>query len=342
MPVNPATRRLRWWKEVLAVVAFDAVYEWTSSKAAGAHAVAGDHARQIVHVERSVGIFREQAIQHWFLPHRLLIEASDLFYSTVHFVLPVVTLVWLFRRFPERYVRWRNALAWMTGLGLIGFITYPLLPPRFLSSNFAFVDTLNVIGGIGSWDSALMKDAGNLYAAMPSLHIAWALWCVFALVPVVQRRWVKALLILHPFVTLFSIVVTANHYFLDALGGVVVFTAGVAITKLPRPAFTFSPLASLRRVVPLPSGLGLPAVWLEASRSWLDASRTWLDASRARLAALTEAMPPRGRQRPPGADAPSPASPPATSGGRPGAHPAASSPDPSDDDDNPAQVGVGA
>src|SRR5207302_714228 len=182
MPVNPATRRLRWWKEVLAVVAFDAVYEWTSSKAAGAHAVAGDHAHQIVQAERSLGIFREHAIQQWFLPHRLLIEASDLFYSTVHFVLPVFTLIWLFRRFPERYVRWRNALAWMTGLGLVGFIAYPLLPPRFLPSSFGFVDTLNVVGGIGSWDSALMKDAGNLYAAMPSLHIAWALWCAFALV----------------------------------------------------------------------------------------------------------------------------------------------------------------
>src|SRR5947208_2932779 len=105
--VNPATRRLRWWKEVLAVVAFDAVYEWTSAKAAGARGVAGAHAQQIVDVERSAGIFREQAVQHWFLPHRFLIEASDLFYSTLHFVLPVVTLVWLFRRFPERYDRWR-------------------------------------------------------------------------------------------------------------------------------------------------------------------------------------------------------------------------------------------
>src|SRR5205823_4920324 len=175
----------------------------------------------------------------WFLPHRLLIEASDLFYSTVHFVLPVVTLVWLFRRFPERYVRWRNALAWMTALGLIGFITYPLLPPRFLSTNFGFVDTLNVVGGIGSWDSALMKDAGNLYAAMPSLHVAWALWCVFALVPVIRRRWVKALLILHPSFTLFSSVVTANHSFLDALGGSVVSPHGVACSRAPGPSFTF-------------------------------------------------------------------------------------------------------
>lgn len=284
--MNAATRRLRWWKEILAVVAFDAVYEWTSEKAAGARAVAGHHAQQIVHTERWLGVFREQAVQQWFLPHRLLIEASDLFYSTVHFVLPVATLVWLFRRFPERYVRWRNALAWMTALGLIGFITFPLLPPRFLPSNFGFVDTLNAVGGIGSFDSALMKDAGNLYAAMPSLHIAWALWCVFALVPVVRRRWIKALLILHPAATLFTIIVTGNHYFLDAAGGVVVFSLGVAIANIPRPAFTFAPLASVRRALEPVTRIPVPAAWLD-----------WLNASRARLPLSAEALRLRARRR---------------------------------------------
>ena len=332
MPVNPATRRLRWWKEVLAVVAFDLVYEWTSSKAAGAHAVASSHAGQIVHTEQTLGLFREHAIQQWFLPHRLLIEASDLFYSTVHFVLPVVTLVWLFRRFPERYVRWRNALAWMTGLGLIGFIAFPLLPPRFLPSSFGFVDTLNVIGGIGSWDSALMKDAGNLYAAMPSLHIAWALWCVFALVPLVRRRWVKALLILHPFVTLFTIVVSANHYFLDAAGGVLVFTLGVAIARLPRPTFTVSPLASLTRV-PHPAWTAVAVGWLRTAGHWLEGAPGHLAA---RLAALAEPLRPRGARRRPAASA-------ALSGPPTAAASTTAAPSPrGDGDDTPTEVSVTA
>lgn len=330
--MNTATRRLRWWKEILAVVAFDVVYEWTSSKAAGAHAVAGTHAGQIVHAERSLGIFREHAVQQWFLPHRLLIEASDLFYSTVHFVLPVVTLIWLFRKFPERYVRWRNALAWMTGLGLVGFIVYPLLPPRFLPASFGFVDTLNVIGGIGSWDSSLMKDAGNLYAAMPSLHIAWALWCVFALVPVVRRRWIKALLILHPFVTLFTIVVTANHFFLDAAGGVVVFTLGVTIARLPRPAFTVSPLAGLGRVLPSPAWLTLPAGWLRTAGAWIDAAP-------GLLASLAEPLRRRALRGPRRRPAPSRA----ISGAQSGPTSAtAAQPTPGDGDDSPAEVGVGA
>jgi hypothetical protein len=333
MPVNPGTRRLRWWKEVLAIVAFDLVYEWTSSKAAGAHAVAGTHASQIVHAERSLGIFGEHAIQQWFLPHRLLIEASDLFYSTVHFVLPVVTLVWLFRRFPERYIRWRNALAWMTGLGLVGFIAFPLLPPRFLPSSFGFVDTLNVIGGIGSWDSALMKDAGNLYAAMPSLHIAWALWCVFALVPVVRRRWIKALLILHPFVTLFTIIVTANHYFLDAAGGVVVFTLGVAITQLPRPAFTVSPIAALSGVLPHPAWLQVPAGWLRAADSWLTSAP-------GRIVSLVDPLRVSGLRRRPPTSGAVPGVP--SSGAEPGATGAPTAPPAADGDDSPTEVGVSA
>ncbi|HEX6475783.1 MAG TPA: phosphatase PAP2 family protein [Acidimicrobiales bacterium] len=323
--MNPATRRLRWWKEVLAIVAFDLVYEWTSAKAAGAHAVASTHAGWIVDAERSLGIFREHAIQQWFLPQRLLIEASDLFYSTVHFVLPVVTLVWLFRRFPERYIRWRNALAWMTGLGLIGFITFPLLPPRFLPSSFGFVDTLNVVGGIGSWDSALMKDAGNLYAAMPSLHIAWALWCVFALFPVIRRRWIKALLVLHPFVTLFTIVVTANHYFLDAAGGVVVFSLGVAISQLPRPAFTVSPIAALGRTVHRPAWITRPAAWVRTADVWLTSapgrlvSLVGVIRLSARLRRSTPSGPGSGTQHPPAAPAP-----------------------PADGDDTPSEVSVSA
>ncbi len=332
--MNTATRRLRWWKEILAVVAFDVVYEWTSAKAAGAHAVAGSHAGQIVHAERSLGIFREHAIQQWFLPHRLLIEASDLFYSTVHFVLPVVTLVWLFRRFPERYIRWRNALAWMTGLGLIGFITFPLLPPRFLPSSYGFVDTLNVIGGIGSWDSALMKDAGNLYAAMPSLHIAWALWCVFALVPVVRRRWIKALLIVHPFVTLFTIIVTANHYFLDAAGGVVVFSLGVAITRLPRPAFTLSPLAPLSRLLPHPAWLAVPGGWLRTAGDWIELAP-------GRLASLVEPLRLRALRvlrRPRGG----PVASGRVSGAPSGVVPVTGEPSSPGDDDSPAEVGASA
>ena len=80
--------------------------------------------------------------------------------------------------------------------------------------------------GLWSFDSSKMDQLSNQYAAMPSLHCGWALWCVLALYPVVRPRWARVLLIVYPVATVFCIIVTANHYWLDAVGGVVTFTVG--------------------------------------------------------------------------------------------------------------------
>ena len=74
-----------------------------------------------------------------------------------------------------------------------------------------------------------MQKLSNQYAAMPSLHFAWSTWSVFVLWPMMRRWWSKALVAIYPVATLFAIVVTANHYVLDAAGGVVVFGVGYAL-----------------------------------------------------------------------------------------------------------------
>jgi hypothetical protein len=144
--------------------------------------------------------------------------------------------VWLFRRRPERYPLWRNTLAFTTALALIGFAFYPLVPPRLLPDNYHFVDTLKTIGGLWSFDSGAMNKVSNQYAAMPSLHFAWSSWSALVLAPAFKRRWLRVLVYSYPFVTVFCIVVTANHYILDALGGAVVlavgFAMGLATTKV--------------------------------------------------------------------------------------------------------------
>ena len=76
-----------------------------------------------------------------------------------------------------------------------------------------------------------MKDVSNQYAAMPSLHVAWSLWCACVLVPRLRHGWAKALAVLYPVVTLLAVVVTANHYFLDAVGGAVVLAVGFLIGR---------------------------------------------------------------------------------------------------------------
>ncbi len=225
-------------------------YELTSDRTAGTARLAAHHARQEMDLERALGLLHERQVQHWFIANRALIGASDIYYTTVHFVLPVVALVWLLWRAPGRYALWRNALAWMTGMSLICFALFPLMPPRLLATSYGFVDTLNAVGGAGALDSALMKSAGNPFAAMPSLHVAWALWCTLALVPVVRRRWARALLVAHPLVTLLVVTVTANHFFLDVVGGVAVCCLGVGLAYLAQVTTSRVRPASAERILP--------------------------------------------------------------------------------------------
>ncbi len=223
---------LRWWKEVGLVLAFYAVYSVvrnTQGSAAVSEARALRNALRIIRWEKLVGVYHEEAIQQHFLGWNGFIEFWNLFYGTFHFIVTIFALVWLFRRFPARYRRWRNTLAATTALALIGFATYPLMPPRLLPASHGYVDTLRAYGSLWSFDSGAMNKISNQYAAMPSLHFGWALWSTLVLVPAVKSWWAKAAAIIYPSFTLFAIVVTANHYILDAVGGVVVLAVGAVI-----------------------------------------------------------------------------------------------------------------
>jgi membrane-associated phospholipid phosphatase len=222
---------LRWWRELLYIAAFYGVYSLIRNQFGSAkvsEVVAFDHATWIIRIERDLGIFREQTIQAWFLGWRAFIQFWNLYYGTFHFVVTAFALVWLFVRFPERYVRWRTTLACTTALALVGFAVLPLLPPRLLPSSYGFVDTLAAYHGLWSFDSGAISKVSNQYAAMPSLHFAWSAWSAFVLVPTLRRWWLKALVLAYPVLTLYAIVVTGNHYFLDAVGGAVILAVGAA------------------------------------------------------------------------------------------------------------------
>jgi hypothetical protein len=228
-PLERPTYRLRWWQELLYVLAFYGVYSLIRNQfgsAAVSVSAALGHARDVIHIERAVGLFHEESIQQWFLGWRSFIQFWNLFYGTFHFVVTAGCIIWLFRRFPDKYVRWRTTLACTTALALIGFSLFPLLPPRLLPHSYGFVDTLQRYGGLWSFDSGAMSKVSNQYAAMPSLHFAWSSWCACVIVPRARRTWVKVLAATYPFFTLFAIVVTANHYWLDAAGGAVILAVG--------------------------------------------------------------------------------------------------------------------
>ena len=100
------------------------------------------------------------------------------------------------------------------------------MPPRLLDESYGFVDTLAKYPTFWSFNSGAVSKISNQYAAMPSVHVCWATWCALVFAPRVKHRWARVLAILYPILTVVVIVVTANHFVLDAAGGLIVLAVG--------------------------------------------------------------------------------------------------------------------
>ncbi len=192
-----------------------------------------EHALDVIRLQKSLGINHEQAIQAWALGSRTFIIAANYFYGSLHFIVTGGVMVYLYRRWTNDYPLWRNTLGIATALALIGFAFFPLLPPRLLGDfgHYGFVDTLAKDPAFWSFNSGAVNKISNQFAAMPSVHCSWALWCACALVPRLRHTWAKVLAIIYPVTTVTVIVVTANHYFLDALGGFFVLGVGYLLAR---------------------------------------------------------------------------------------------------------------
>ncbi|KPC93344.1 membrane protein, partial [Streptomyces sp. NRRL F-6602] len=127
----------------------------------------------------------------------------------------------------------------------LGFWLYPLAPPR-LMPELGFVDTVHGVQDFSRPDYGSLTAFTNQYAAMPSLHFGWSLWCGVVVVALAPRLWMKLLGLLHPFFTVCAIVGTANHWVLDAVGGAAVVAAGFGLVHVlagARPRTETSPPA---------------------------------------------------------------------------------------------------
>jgi PAP2 superfamily len=226
-------RRLYWWGELLAVAIFYIVYSFVRNLHHSNEHEAYEHALDIIRLQKSLGINHEQAIQAWALGSRTFIIAANYFYGSLHFIVTGGVMVYLYRRWTNDYPLWRNTLGIATALALIGFAFFPLLPPRLLDDfgHYGFVDTLAKDPAFWSFNSGAVNKISNQFAAMPSVHCAWALWCACALVPRLKHVWAKVLAIVYPVTTVTVIVVTANHYFLDAAGGFLVLGVGYLLAR---------------------------------------------------------------------------------------------------------------
>lgn len=243
-----------WWVEILAIGLFYLVYSAVRNADRVRTIAAFTNAKRLMDWQTTLGINHELVINEWALHFKPLVVTTNYFYGSMHFVVTIGVAVYLFRKWPNDYPRWRNTLGIATAIALIGFRFWPLMPPRLLDTmpgaDYGFVDTLAKYPTLWTFNSGAMKKISNQYAAMPSVHCAWALWCACALVPRVQRAWVKVLAALYPVMTVSVIVVTANHFFLDAVGGFAIFGIGYVGARLLTRAGRGSPVAPAAPVPP--------------------------------------------------------------------------------------------
>ncbi len=202
------------------------------------HAIsAGDH---IWNLERALHLPSEHGLQHVFLKNRLLIEACNVFYATVHIPSMGIFLVWLWFRHRNLYPTVRNVVA-LTTLWCLVIQLIPVAPPRLVPA-LHIADTPARFGQ--TVYPALGKSGPAQLSAMPSVHLAWAVIIGVTIVVALTSRW-RWLALAHPIVTMIVVVVTGNHFWLDGVVGALVAALALVFEQRVRA------LVNRRRPVPV-------------------------------------------------------------------------------------------
>lgn len=198
----------------------DLCYETVRGIAEGKTAAAFANADKIVEIEQVTGTFFEADLQGTLLSSQWLIETSNWLYMNTHFVITTSFLVWLYVFRNDAFYFVRNMFLVAMGLALVGYTLFPTAPPRLLPE-LGFVDTITDFSQV-SHDSALVKLFVNPYAAVPSMHVAFALLIAVPAYRISFHLVSKLFWAIYPVVVLFVVIVTANHFWLDAAAGAVV------------------------------------------------------------------------------------------------------------------------
>ena len=195
---------------------------------AGDLAAATENARWIIDVQRALGLPSEAGLQSMLIDQRWLLKSANLYYLGVHFPITVGFLAWAWRNHRSKFARVRNALIATTSAGLVIHVLYPLKPPRMMNG---FVDTGALLGPDPY--SLGISGGANQLAAMPSLHVGWALLIAIGAIWIGTSR-AKWLALAHPVLTLFAVVLTANHFWVDAIAAAAIVIAAWHFTPTRR------------------------------------------------------------------------------------------------------------
>jgi hypothetical protein len=229
----------RWWRsrfggslarELVLVVALLLVYKYGRFLARGHLATADANAHHVINFERSLGVFTEARLQDLVVTSATVVRFLNVYYLVAHVAVTAAVFVWLYVRHPEGYRRFRDVMVAITLAGMVVHLVFPLAPPRMFP-HLGFVDTARAFGPASYGAGSPYKGFANQLAAMPSLHFGWALVIAWATILASPSRWRFAILA-HPILTLAAIVLTANHYWLDAVVATFLFLLALGVDHL--------------------------------------------------------------------------------------------------------------
>ena len=235
---TPARHRPRWWTELALVLVLYGCYDATRGLRRGSVSTANHNGWLLLHWEDTAHLAPEHALNHLLGQVPVLAVLAAYFYATLHFLVTPGVLVWLYRRYPGSYAQARTVLAVATIASLVGFWLFPATPPRLLPGS-GVRDTLADVHQWGWWSGQTSAPRGlgslaNEFAAMPSLHVAWALWAGWLIASHARRRVVRVAGVAYPILTALVVMSTGNHYLLDVLAGAAVLGLAAAIVLAPR------------------------------------------------------------------------------------------------------------
>jgi membrane-associated phospholipid phosphatase len=220
-------------RQIGLLILVDLAYETVRGLADGQRAVAFANGQRIIDFQQATHTFFEPGFQSFFLRFDWVIDFANQVYMNSQFAVVIAFFFWLYMFRNDSFYFVRNMFMVSMGLALIGYTLYPAAPPR-LFPEFGFVDTINDFSSVNH-DSALAKLFINPYAAVPSMHCAFALMVGFTAAKLSRHWYTRTLWAMWPALVTWVVIVTGNHYWIDAaLGALVAALSALTAQQLAR------------------------------------------------------------------------------------------------------------
>lgn len=242
-------------RELLLLGALYLGYSMVRVAALGDLGEAFRHAELLLDLERTLHLDAEHPLNDLVARHEVLAVPASFYYAIAHYLVTPAVLLWLWLRRPSAYLPARRALVAATLAALTVYVLLPTAPPRLFGG---YHDVLAQTADVGWWSTSASAPRGlggltNELAAMPSMHVGWAVWCALTLTCFTARRWVSVLGWVYAGLTTLVVIGTGNHWTLDAaVGALLVILAWVALVGADSDEITRQVSPAGRKLLPSP------------------------------------------------------------------------------------------